>query len=260
MRIILVRHGESMANTGEMDPRKVGDHRIPLTRRGRTQANACGTLLGADFLRKAIIYRSPFLRTRETLDGILTGAGLLVDGGKPQVRIFEDPRLREVDTGYWDYDAQEPLRARYGWFYYRFKGGESPADCSDRSSTFLDSMWREVERKQREKLRLKGEDFSLKALALWPYNYVRWLLDADQPDVLIVSHGLAIRCLVMRFLHLTVEQFESMRNPHNCDVITIAPRKTVADPVFATRRWGVTGIRLRKPEAEAPSARELLEP
>jgi broad specificity phosphatase PhoE len=60
---------------------------------------------------------------------------------------------------------------------------------------------------------------------------------------LVVTHGLAIRCFVMRFFHLTVEQFESMMNPKNCDVITIAPRAEVSAPVFATSRWGVLGVR-----------------
>lgn len=70
-------------------------------------------------------------------------------------RIREDPRLRyahstahahacerrahavvcvcrEVDHGYEDLQAQEAKRERHGWFYYRFNGGESPADCYDR--------------------------------------------------------------------------------------------------------------------------------
>jgi hypothetical protein len=39
---------------------------------------------------------------------------------------------REVDHGYEDLQAQEAKRERHGWFYYRFNGGESPADCYDR--------------------------------------------------------------------------------------------------------------------------------
>lgn len=61
----------------------------------------------------------------------------------------------------------------------------------------------------------------------------------------IVTHGMTIRCFVMRFLHLTVEQFESMHNPDNCDIVTIAPIAEISAPVFQTNRWGVEGLRLR---------------
>ena len=119
-----------------------------------------------------------------------------------------------MEHGYQDVDAQEEAREVHGWFYYRFKGGESPADCFDRVSGFIDSLMRQVDRKERER-------------------------------VLVVTHGLSIRCFVMRFLHLTVETFETLANPANCDVITLAPRGTIADPQFTTRHWAVDGLRLR---------------
>ena len=31
--------------------------------------------------------------------------------------------------------------------------------------------------------------------------------------VLIVTHGLALRCFIMRFMHLSVEEFERIHNP-----------------------------------------------
>ena len=40
MIIKLVRHGESKANTREVDPQQVGDHTIPLSPLGRQQAQA----------------------------------------------------------------------------------------------------------------------------------------------------------------------------------------------------------------------------
>src|SRR5437773_264179 len=80
--IKLVRHGTSKANTGELDPQVVGDFRIPLADRGREQARAAGTVLGADFLGNALIYTSPYLRARQTLQGLLEGAGLPADPGQ----------------------------------------------------------------------------------------------------------------------------------------------------------------------------------
>jgi len=57
----------------------------------------------------------------------------------------------------------------------------------------------------------------------------------------------------MRFLYLSVEQFEIMENPQNCDVITIAPKEKLLNPQFVSRRWGVAGLRLRdKSEKSEP--------
>jgi broad specificity phosphatase PhoE len=120
-----------------------------------------------------------------------------------------------MEPGYEDYEAQHHKRKVHGWFYYRFHGGESPADCYDRTSSFLESLMRQVERK----------------------NAVR---------ALVVTHGLTLRCFVMRFLHLTVEQFDAMANPSNCDIVTIARKENIADPMFTTGRWAVSGLRRRE--------------
>lgn len=215
--IKLVRHGESEHNTGRMNPHEVGDHAIPLSPRGREQAREVGARLGGEFLRTSLLYVSPYRRTRETLEEILTGgqvtrADLGEDVG--EVRIYEDPRLREVEHGYEATEAQEELRRTHGWFYYRFRGGESPADCFDRTSNFLESMMRQAERRR-----------------------------ADR--IVIVTHGLLIRCFVMRFLHLTVEEFDRLANPCNGAVVTLAERTTLAEPLFVSGRWGVEGLSLR---------------
>ena len=102
LTIKLVRHGESEANTGKVSSIEVGDYSIPLSERGRAQALAAGARIGGEFLKKAIVYTSPYKRARETLDAILESVGLsetaLGDDGP--VRSYEDPRLREVEHGY----------------------------------------------------------------------------------------------------------------------------------------------------------------
>ena len=50
MQIKLVRHGQSMANTGEVLTFEVGDHTISLTQLGQRQARAAGAGIGAEFL------------------------------------------------------------------------------------------------------------------------------------------------------------------------------------------------------------------
>jgi broad specificity phosphatase PhoE len=215
----LVRHGESEANTGKLVSYEYGDHAIPLSDQGWEQARAVGRTIGRAFLDGALAYSSPYRRTRETLLGIWQGSGI-----EPPTRsrgLYEDPRLREVEHGYEPVEPQEDLRKRHGWFYYRFRGGESPADCYDRTSSFLESMMRQLERKQAAR-------------------------------VLIVTHGLTIRCFVMRFMHLSVEEFDGLANPGNCSVITLADKSTLDDCQYTSGRWGVSGLRLRDPEPTEP--------
>jgi broad specificity phosphatase PhoE len=203
MLIKLVRHGESLANAGALNPAEVGDHAVGLTPLGQDQGRRAGQRIGRDFLDGALAFCSPFQRARDTLAALLAGAGI----PREKVRVYEDPRLREVDHGYADVQAQQPLRRTHGWFYYRFHGGESPADCCDRTSGFLETLMRQAERKRAERL-------------------------------LIITHGLTIRCFVMRFLHLTVEQFDTMANPANCDIMTLGPKEVVEQPLFCSGKWG----------------------
>jgi broad specificity phosphatase PhoE len=211
LTIKLVRHGESEANIGRVVPHEVGDHMIPLSERGRQQARDAGRAIGPDFIEGALVYASPYRRTRETLAGVFEACSIAPDTA---TRVYEDPRLREVEHGYEDVSPQGELRRLHGWFYYRFRGGESPADCYDRSSSFLESMMRQVERKRAER-------------------------------ALVVTHGLFIRCFVMRFLHLSVEDFDRIANPANCAVITIADRSALAQSQFSSGRWGVDGLAFR---------------
>ena len=69
-------------------------------------------------------------------------------------------------------------------------------------------------------------------------------------QVLIVTHGLTVRCFAMRFLHLRVEDFDRMLNPANCDIITIAKNGALREPQFSSGRWGVEGMRLRQDDPE----------
>lgn len=208
MLIKFVRHGETKSNIGEIDPSQTGDFRVKLTEKGHQQAIEVGNIIGEDFITNALVYCSPFIRTRETTDGILLGAKV----DKNKIKIFEDPRLREVDSGYVNRNEQTELRRRHGWFYFRFQFGESPADCYDRFSNFSESFWRQIKRKKAH-------------------------------SALIVTHSLTIRCAVMRLLHLSVEQFEEIDGPENCAIITVGHRdKLESEPNYVSGKWGVTGL------------------
>jgi broad specificity phosphatase PhoE len=218
MIIKLMRHALSGANTGEEDLKDIPDHQISIVASGIPKARETGKEIGAEFLTDAMIFRSPYKRARQTSVQVLIGAGLIKTAeDELPLRIFEDPRLREVEHGYEGHasvDAQQILRDKVGYFWYQLERGESPVQTYDRVSGFLESFMRQMERKKKD-------------------------------SALIISHGLIIRVLVMRYFHLTVEQFDSIRNPCNCDVITIAPKESVTDPQFTSGRWAVTGLRFK---------------
>lgn len=206
MQIKLVRHGESLANTNEVDTRVEGDFHVCLSDRGIEQARSLKDRVSREFIESCLIYTSPYQRARQTLQLLLDGHGLAPT-------VYEDPLLREHDRGYHNEESQREMRRAHGWFYYRHWGGESPADVYLRASVFLESLFRERQRSERE-------------------------------NVLIVAHGMFIRCFVMRFLHLTHEDFLKMRDPANTDIISIVPRNQGRNPTFTSPSWCVEGLHL----------------
>lgn len=227
MIIKLVRRATSKANIREANPCAIGDKNVPLTPEGIQEAQQRGKELGPEFFTKSLLYCSPYLITTQTLLWMMDGAGLWCGDGVIHSewksfglspRIYLDPLLVEVDHGYnkeqRQIDAEKELRKVHGWFYYRYKGGESPFDCYQRVSSFIESLHRQVQRKRLSR-------------------------------VLVVSHGFTIRCFVMRWLHLTDFQFDSLENPNNCDVITITSLASMRNPQLTSGKWGVTGLRFR---------------
>ncbi len=225
MIIKLVRHGLSQANTREVDGTQIGDSNVELTPTGKRQAVLAGErLLQEDphlFEQNVrdstgrqesgtLIYSSPYKRTRQTLAGIVSAA-------RTFLKTYEDPRLREIEWGYnqpKDYgDTVDAMQGIHGKFFFRMEGGESPADGYDRISSFIATLMRQVERKSSKK-------------------------------VLIVSHGLTLRCFAMRFMHLSVEEFDIITNPKHCDIITITNERDMKTAQFRTGQWCIRGLRL----------------
>lgn len=187
-RIVLIRHGQSEGNVNKLIYSEKPDYTLHLTETGRQQAHNAGKLLSELIPSHEDIkfYVSPFWRTRETLLEIKKWFTWT------QVRspVYEDPRLREQEWGSrmnQPYSKEhETERDAYGHFYWRFPGGESNCDVFDRISDFLQTLHRDFEK------------------STFPSN------------VIIVTHGMAMRVFLMRWLHLTVEEFEKLKNPKNC--------------------------------------------
>ncbi|KAL2213810.1 phosphoglycerate mutase-like protein [Sarocladium strictum] len=181
--IILIRHAQSEGNKNRDIHQSIPDHRVKLTQDGWDQAHEAGRRLRSllrpdDTLH---FFTSPYRRTRETTEGILST--LTSDEEEPSpyrrdnIKVYEEPRLREQDFGNFQPCSAEmermwQERADYGHFFYRIPNGESAADAYDRVSGFNESLWRQF-----------GED-----------DFASWY-------------------------HFTVEYFEDLRNVNHCEFL-----------------------------------------
>ncbi len=189
-RIILIRHGESQGNADNSLYQTTQDFALTLSPHGMEQAKEAGTQISKIIGDGSLyVYLSPYHRTRETYKYISETIQ------KNVKNVVEDPRLREQDWGHLrnpdENKGISEARDNFSTFYYRIPDGESGADVFDRISNFLDTLHRDI----------KKPDF--------PEN------------MLIVTHGLTLRLFLMRWFHWTVEEFESLRNPKNCQIVVM---------------------------------------
>ena len=202
-RIILIRHGECHANTDESKFATEPDYTIELTEKGIEQAREAGVKLKALVGEETLyFYVSPFWRTRSTFENIAACFP------RKQFVYSEEPRLREQEWGYLrTYGELMQLkkeRKEYGTFYYRFPGGEAGSDVYDRINDLLGSLHRDF----------KEENY--------PQNCV------------LITHSLAIRLFIMRWFHLTVEEFEQMLSPRNGELVVLEYRPATDEYVLTT--------------------------
>jgi broad specificity phosphatase PhoE len=189
-RIILVRHGESVANLDATVYARVPDNKIELSPRGVEQAAEAGRRLRALVGDESVaFFISPYLRSRQTLDAVLRSSGIAC----PVIR--EDPRLREQEWGNFQDPAVMPeamrKRREVGSFFYRFAEGESGADVFDRISSFNETLFRDFKRK-----------------------------DCTR-NVVLVSHGIALRLFLTRYFRWPIEVFHDLWNLDNCEMVVL---------------------------------------
>jgi broad specificity phosphatase PhoE len=184
VRIILLRHAESLGNIDELAYTRTPDHALPLTPRGEAQAREAGRPVRDLLAAPAAAYVSPYVRTVRTL--------ALLDVGGRLDRVVPEPRLREQDWGNLqdpvEQEVQKRKRHEFGHFFYRLAHGESGADVDDRVASFLNELEQRIEK------------------------------DPEHPEsVLIVSHGLTMRLLCRRLFSWSIDLFESLSNPEHCE-------------------------------------------
>ncbi len=197
MHIFLIRHAESMANAGENYTARVPDHLVSLTEQGMRQAEEQGRWLaeycratGVD-LTHARIWRSPYLRTRQTSEEFNKALGI--------GDIREDITLVEQQFGLFDsvpeedwgrlfpveYAEYRRQRDNFGKFYARLPMGESPFDVAVRIHQFMGTIHRDLER--------HGID-----------------------TLFVFTHGTTLRTFLLRWFHYSPEWYHVERNPKNC--------------------------------------------
>ncbi|MBK7311908.1 MAG: histidine phosphatase family protein [Sphingobacteriaceae bacterium] len=115
--------------------------------------------------------------------------------GRKDFTYLEEPRIREQEWGHLRTPEEgkkvEADRDTYGTFYFRIPDGESAADVYDRVSDFFGTLHRDFEKSK------------------YPYNAI------------IITHGMSIRLFLMKWFHWTVEEFELLANPANCDIVLL---------------------------------------
>jgi len=205
-RIILVRHAQSEGNVDNQAYASVPDSRIPITELGVAQAEAAAATIkgnldayfsrgqgthGAGKNYKVFFYTSPYKRSFQTYKAMKRAF-------RPEQLVGwqEEVQLREQDFGnFQDPEGKKREKAerlRFGRFFYRFPNGESGADVYDRVTAFQSHLIRDI-------------------------NAGRF---ADDCNLVLVTHGLALRIFLMSWFHWTVDQFLRVYNPNNaCPVI-----------------------------------------
>ena len=209
-RIYLVRHGLSESNLSTKVNKRKPDNAIELDKEGHRQAVEAGKFLGRYLtdqenpkVSRIRMMVSPYLRTRQTADGIESQIAELTF---PYDRR-ECLQLREQSFGLFDGLSPDELASEYprelrhyekhkdfeGEFFAPMPMGESRARVCDRVRSAFGPILRDFRGEGREKI----------------------------SDVIVVSHGVTIRCFIREFLHLPWEWCEAEPNPNNCSIIKI---------------------------------------
>ncbi len=189
-RILLMRHGQSEGNADRSQHEITPDFALNLTPKGVEQARKAGRTIKDIIGQETIqVYLSPYYRTRQTYQYIRENIESNV------VEVSEDPRIREQDWGHLRHpDINHGIiqeRDNFSTFYYRIPDGESGADVYDRVSVFLGTLHRDFEKS----------------------DYAQ--------NTLIITHGMTLRLFLMRWFHWSVEEFESLLNPRNGQIVVM---------------------------------------
>lgn len=176
LTLYFVRHGQTHAN---LEKRFSGKKDTPLTALGREQAREIGLVLKRELGPGPAIacVASPLQRACTTME---IARGVL---GLPPEGYTTDPRIQEIDLGFWDQLTNEEARALDPAYYDRRAADKWNVPASG------------------------GEDYEDVANRL-----TAWIGDL-KADTFAVSHGAATRILRGLFLGLDAAQMSALDEP-----------------------------------------------
>jgi len=195
-RIILMRHGQTHGYSHTCDCQVAGlpvcalkpEVSRPLTEEGKLQALQAGValrhILGNE---TCTFFVSPYISCKQSFS--------FVTGSFPNLascQYVEDPRLRNMSFGDWNMNTAPEKVEDYvekmdsvGRFYYKWPHGEAVADVYDRTSSFMETMYRK-----------------------WKH--------VDRPDnFVLITHSTVMHTFLMRWFHWDVETFNRLEKFKN---------------------------------------------
>ena len=195
MDLYLISHGESTQNTTENFRDRLPDHKVDLTETGVKQCHEASIFLKSYLddncvdTKSAVIWVSPFLRTRKTAE--IINSYLNIDDVREdyclieqRYGLFSDRSIERNRMLFRDeFDFYDNYYQNDGKFYAKMPQGESPMDVALRTRLFLNMI----------------------------------SLEKKSP-VFIVSHGTTIRTIVMNTFNYSPEWFNKEPNMENCSI------------------------------------------
>lgn len=185
MNIYVIRHGETQWNT---EKRMQGWGNSDLTELGVAQAKAAGySLANTDFKS---VFVSPLGRTLETVHHIIGDRNL-------EPIIMED--FKEMGFGCWEGSEPSVLETNYGEQYYNF--------------------WNQAHKY----IPVDGESFETiqKRVIKGIHNIIDAHKDAPDSNILLVTHGMIIKVLLLYISGLPLERLwdSSVVHPSSLTII-----------------------------------------
>lgn len=202
MRILLVRHGESLGNVDPAVHATTADHAVPLSDRGREQAREAGRRIAAYLEQHAggahrhvRLWVSPYLRTRQTADALQETAGAWITDRvehvllcEQQFGLFDGIPQHELPERFPREFAHYDMQCRFGGkFWARMPQGESWFDVAQRIHQAFGTFQRDA-----------------------AAHGIR--------DLIVVCHGVTLRAFVMMWCHRSPEWFAAEPNPRNAAI------------------------------------------
>ena len=191
-----------MQNTEENYVIKLPDHKVYLTDKGKTQADAAGKFLHGYLVSNNIqtenarMWTSPYHRTRQTAQ--IINSHLSIKDTKEDVTLieqqyglFSDNPMEERKKLYpSEFDYHKKYFETEGKFYAKMPLGESPLDVTMRIRHFLPTIFRDYEKGKKD-------------------------------TIFIITHGVVIKAFLLDWFHLSPEWFSAEGTPDNCSIIEI---------------------------------------